>query len=191
MGKASRLKRQRRIPGLPDYPYADAFTADEVQEALARKDRLMVFFRDAMKPDGTILGIDDASLHMLVLHAVLAGIDQHDELALIRPRVLPDSEGRWVDSVEWVPKRFDSEKQRRDDAIEEAKRRKAAMDVADAQMTPRARAEFARMFRPAAEKLFTTGAQQVAHHLGDASQETDEARELREQAQRFRQEGTP
>lgn len=191
MGKASRLRgrRQQRVPGMPDYPYTDAFTQDEIQEVLERKDFLMRFFRDAMKPDGTILGIDDASLQLLVLHAALAGITWDEKLALIRPKVLPDEEGRLVDSVEWIPVRFDTAKARREDAEEEARRRKAAMDVQMAQMTPAAREAFHRMFKPVAEQAFTLGAQHEAQRMDAASDETKEAKALREQAQRLREEG--
>lgn len=193
MGKASRLGRrrqQRGIPGVPDAPYAGAFTEVEWEEALARKDHLMRYFRDAVKvTDGTILGIDDATLQLLVLHAVLAGVTHDDGLALIRPKVLPDPEGRLVDAVEWVPKRFDTTKARQEDAEAEARARKAAMDVQIAQMTPAARREFDRMFRPAAGQAFTVGAQHAARRLEAAAEETEEAKALRAQAERLRGEG--
>lgn len=192
MGKANRVRRQkqRQIPGIASSPYADAFTRAEWDEVLARKDRLMRYFRDAVKvTDGTIIGIDDATLQLLVLHAALAGIDQHDELALIRPKVLPDPEGRLIDAQEWIPKSFDSEQQQREDAKEEARRRKQAMDVQLAQMTPAARREFEVMFAPAARKAFVAGARQAARRLDHADEETEESKELQAQAARLRQEG--
>lgn len=192
MGKASRLKARRqpnRVPGLPDYPYKDAFTFDEIQEVLARKDRMMRYFRDAMKPDGTILGIDDASLQLLVLHACFAGITQDDDLALIRPRVLPDQTGRLEDAVEWIPKSFDTADARREDAEEEARRRKAAMDIQHDQMSPDAKDAFERLFRPAAEQAFAAGAKHAARRFEAGDDETPEATALREQAERLRQEG--
>lgn len=196
MGKASRLKNrrgQRRVtglPGVPDAPYADAFTEAEWEEALARKDDLMRYFRDAVKvTDGTVLGIDDATLQLLVLHFALAGGTQDDRLALIRPKVLPDVEGRFEDSVEWVPKRFDTAKACREDAEEEARRRKAAMDVQLAQMGPDARRAFNKMFRPAAQQAFSAGADYAASRREHAAEETPEAKALREQAAQLRQEG--
>lgn len=192
MGKASRIRRrhERTIPGIAQSPYAGAFTKAEWDEALARKDHLMRYFRDAVKvTDGTILGIDDATLQLLALHAALAGVTQSDELALIRPKVLPDPEGRMVDAVEWVPKSLDTDQARREDAEEEARRRKAAMDVQLAQMTPEARTAFDRLFAPAARKAFTAGATQAARRLEHATEETKEAKALRAQAERLREEG--
>ncbi|MBX9918601.1 MAG: hypothetical protein K2Y33_02035 [Mycolicibacterium frederiksbergense] len=192
MGKASRLKKRRRpsIPGIRDSPYADAFTTAEWQEVEARKDRLMRYFRDAVKvTDGTIIGIDDATLQLLVLHAVLAGVTQDDELALIRPKVLPDEEGRLADSHEWIVKRFDTEEARQADAEEEARRRHAAVEVVKAQMTPEAQDAYRRMFEPAARQAFELGGQQHADYLERATDETDEAREMREQATRLRERG--
>lgn len=194
MGKASRLRGQRRqqsIPGIAQSPYAGAFTSEEWDAALARKDRLMRYFRDAVKvTDGTIIGIDDATLQLLVLHAVLAGVpDQDDNLALIRPKVLPDGDGRLADAVEWIPKAFDTEKARKADAVEEAKLRKRAMDVQLAQMTPEAQAEFRKFFAPAARQALATGARHAARRHAHATEETAEAKELQAQAARLRQEG--
>lgn len=193
MGKASRNKRQnrqKRIPGMPNSPYADAFTQAEWDEVLARKDMLMRYFREAVKvTDGTILGIDEGTLQLLVLHAALAGVTQSDELALIRPKILPDEDGRLVDAVEWVVKRWDTSEQQRADDEEEARRRKRAMDVQLAQMTPGAQDAFNRMFVPAAKQAFVQGAQQAARRLDPAQAETPEAVELRKQADRLRNEG--
>lgn len=194
MGKADRLKRGRRqrIPGMPEFPYADVFTGEEIDAALARKDRLMLLARDAVKPDGTILGIDEATLQLLMLHLALTGLDDtpdREERALIRAKRLPDQTGRYVDSVEWIPKHNDTPEARRADAEEEARRRKAAMDVHMAQMTPEAREAFDRLFKPAARQAFTAGATHAARRLTDADEETEEARGLREQAQRLREEG--
>lgn len=191
MGKASRIRRkQQAIPGIAQSPYAGAFTKAEWDDVLARKDQLMRYFRDAVKvTDGTIIGIDDATLQLLVLHAVLAGVTQDDNLALIRARVLPDPEGRLVDAIEWVPKTFDTAKARREDAKEEALRRKRAMDVQMAQMSTEARAEFARLFAPAARQAFTAGAKQAARRLDHATELTPEAQELQDQATRLHSEG--
>lgn len=193
MGKASRVKQRRKtpqIPGIPNPPYADTFTKAEWDAVLDRSDKLMRYFRDAVKiTDGTVLGIDDGTLQLLVIHAALAGVTQDDKLALIRPKVLPDESGRLVDAVDWVPKRFDTEKARRDDAEEEARRRKAAMDVQLAQMTPGARTAFDQMFAPAAKQAFTAGASAEQRRLDNADEETKEARELRAQAERLRAEG--
>jgi hypothetical protein len=191
MGKAARIKRQQKtIPGIANSPYAGAFTTEEWEAALDRKDQMMRYFRDAVKvTDGTILGIDDATLQLLVLHAVLAGITHDEQLALIRPKVLPDEDGRLVDSVEWVPNSFDTPKARREDAREEARRRKAAMDVQMAQMTPAARREFREMFAPAAAQAFKAGARHAARYQENAAEETDEAKSLQRQAARLRQEG--
>lgn len=192
MGKQARLKRGRkqRIPGIPESPYVDAFTTEEWEEARRRAEHLLRYFRDAVNPiNGTILGIDEATLQLLLLHAALAGITQDDNLALLRPKVLPDETGRLVDAVEWIPKRFDTAKARRDDAEEEARRRKAAMDVQLAQMTPDARDAFQRLFKPVAEQAFTAGAQREQTRRDAATTETTEAVELREQAARLREEG--
>lgn len=193
MGKANRLKNRPRrpsIPGIRDSPYADAFTQAEWQEVQDRKERLMRFFRDAVKvTDGTIIGIDDATLQLLVLHFALAGGTQDDDLALIRPKILPDEQGRLADSHEWIVKRFDTEAARRADAEEEARRRKAAEDVQRAQMTPEAQAAYRQMFEPAARKAFAAGGRAAEDYLRNAGGETDEARELREQATRLREGG--
>lgn len=194
MGKASRNKQRRgrrpSIPGIRDSPYADAFTTAEWEEVEARKDRLMLYFRDAVKvTDGTIIGIDDATLQLLVLHFVLAGGTQDDDLALIRPKVLPDEEGRLADSHEWIVKRFDTEEARLADAEEEARRRRAAVQVVEAQMTPAARDAYRRMFEPAARQAFEAGGRQHAAYLDRATDETDESRELRAQAARLRERG--
>ncbi|MCV7255696.1 hypothetical protein H7J86_26375 [Mycobacterium hackensackense] len=139
--------------------------------------------------DGTIIGIDEATLQFLMLHGVLAGVTQDDELALIRAKVLPDEAGRLADSQEWVIKRFDTEEARLADLEEEARLRKAAFDVQVAQMTPEARAAFERQFEPVARQAFELGAERAAADLDAAAEETDEAKELRAQAQRLRQEG--
>lgn len=193
MGKASRLRGQRQqqsIPGIAQSPYAGAFTSEEWEAALARKDHLMRYFRDAVKvTDGTIIGIDDATLQLLVLHAVLAGVTHDESLALIRPKVLPDGDGRLVDAVEWIPLSFDTEKARKEDAREEAKARKRAMDVQLAQMTPAAQKEFREMFTPAARQALGVGARQAARRQAHATEQTEEAKELQAQAARLRQEG--
>lgn len=189
MGKAARTKKRKRVAGFPDYPYADAFTEAEIEEILRVKDSLLPFFRDAIKPDGTILGIDEGTLQLLLLHGAMAGVRGHEELGLIRGKRLPDETGRFVDSVEWIPARFDSEKARREDAEEEARRRKAAMDVHMAQLSPEAREAFDRLFVPAAREAFTVGPQRMAERLKPADQETQEATDLRRQAERLREEG--
>lgn len=196
MGKAARLKnragrpRRRKVPGIPDSPYADAFTQEEWNSILERKDWLIRFFRDAVKvTDGTVIGIDEATLQLLVLHFALAGGTQDDDLALIRPKILPDENGRLVDATEWIPLRFDSEAARAADAEAEAEARKRAFDVQVAQMGPDARKAFERKFLPAATEAFTVGAQSAARRLEDAEDETDEAKALREQAARLREEG--
>ncbi|MCV7230660.1 phage gene 29 protein family protein [Mycolicibacterium komossense] len=195
MGKASRLKRGKhsqrpRIPGIAESPYIDAFTTEEWEEARARADKLLLYFRDAVNAlNGVIIGIDDATLQLLLLHAALAGVTQDDDLALIRRKVLPDETGRLVDAVEWIPKSFDTPEALLADAEEEARRRKAAMDVQHAQMSPDAKKAFDRMFRPAAERAFSAGTTHAARRFEADSDQTEEAKALRRQAERLRQEG--
>ena len=117
---------------LPNYPYKNAFTAEQVRDALDRKDKLVELLMDPVGPDGTIINIPVDMLHVLAFHLAYAGTDTHtDYRQLIVSRV-----ARYDDSLfevtEWFPKgsQPEQEKPAAADAAERVKQ----------QLTPEVRA---------------------------------------------------
>lgn len=95
---------------LPNYPYKGKFSPEQVEAALARKDRLVEAMTDAVGPDGTWINIPPDMLHILGFHVAFAGGDVFDDLALIESRevVNPGNDNEhgllWEGLREWRPK---------------------------------------------------------------------------------------
>lgn len=127
MGKAKR----NRGKAFPNFPYERKFDAVEQEIIFARQQRLTEAFRDAMGLQGWSLGLPEDHLQLLMFHGALAGVDVNPQYppfdpdtgrgAFIRPRRLPDEQGRYVDSVEWVLTKEDTPKDRATDARREAR----------------------------------------------------------------------
>lgn len=89
---------------LPNYPYKGRFTADQVRDALDRKDRLVELLMDPVGPDGTLINIPVDMMHILAFHLAYAGADTHtDHRQLIESRVRRD-ENAMFELYEWKPK---------------------------------------------------------------------------------------
>lgn len=125
---------------LPDYPYRNKFTNEQVREALDRKDRLVELMMDPVGPNGTLMNLPIDMIHILAFHLAYAGADAHtDERQLIESRVRRD-ETAMFEVYEWRPKGdFEESKPESDPASE------AAVVVANmkAQLTPEVRAALA------------------------------------------------
>jgi hypothetical protein len=123
---------------LPNYPYLNAFSKEQVGEALDRKDRIVELLLDPVGPDGTLINIPVDMLHILAFHLAYAGCDTHtDERQLIESRTVRDPESMW-EMNEWRPRgTFDSEPETDDTAAAEAAALAASMK---SQLTPEVRA---------------------------------------------------
>lgn len=127
------MSRRNKQQGkaFPKFPYDRKFTKAEIEQILARQDRLCAAFRDAVGPNGWGLGLPEDHMQLLMFHGALAGVDVDDEHAYIRPRRLPDESGRLVDAVEWVLKKDDTPRERNRDARREARARAKEIDDLD------------------------------------------------------------
>lgn len=81
-------------------PDADDHTA---RRLIQQTGRLMDAMRFARGPRGEVLMIGDDLLMGLAFHLARAGADQFDELAIIKPRAIPDRPGQIAGLVDWVP----------------------------------------------------------------------------------------
>lgn len=90
MGKRKRDNDDDKLLLLPNYPYLNKFTPEQVEAALQRKDRLVAAMTDPVGPDGTLINIPQDMLHILGFHMAFAGCDQFDDLALIESREAPN-----------------------------------------------------------------------------------------------------
>jgi len=88
---------------LPDHPYKGRFTAEQVREALDRKDRLVALLMDPVGPNGTLINIPVDMLHILAFHLAYAGADTHtDSRRLIESRLSSDQNSMF-EMYEWRP----------------------------------------------------------------------------------------
>jgi hypothetical protein len=88
---------------LPDHPYKGKFTADQVREALDRKDKLVELLMDPVGPNGTLINIPIDMLHILAFHLAYAGADTHtDSRRLIESRLRNDPDAMF-EMYEWRP----------------------------------------------------------------------------------------
>lgn len=121
---------------LPNYPYLNAFSREQVTEALDRKDRIVELLLDPVGPDGTLINIPVDMLHILAFHLAYAGCDTHtDDRRLIESRTVRDPEAMF-EVCEWRPVgTFDDEPVT--DDTDEAAAQAASMNN---QLTPQVRA---------------------------------------------------
>lgn len=108
------------------FPYERKFTADEVADILERAKAFGNLMRDGRGPNGAYLFIPGDVFELWMIHGVLAGADGGTKY--IRPRRLPDANGRLADAVEWVLIKEDTDAKRREDAEREAAAYVAAID---------------------------------------------------------------
>ena len=88
---------------LPDHPYKGRFTAEQVREALDRKDKLVALLMDPVGPNGTLINIPVDMLHILAFHLAYAGADAHtDSRRLIESRLSGDQNSMF-EMYEWRP----------------------------------------------------------------------------------------
>lgn len=89
---------------LPNYPYKNKFSAEQVREALERKDKLVELLLDPVGPDGTLINLPVDMCHILAFHLAYAGADTHtDYRQLIESRARRDDTGMFEIS-EWRPR---------------------------------------------------------------------------------------
>lgn len=106
----SNKRKKDETLALPNYPYLNKFTPEQVRAALDRKDRLVEAMTDAIGPDGTWINIPPDMLHILGFHMAFAGCDQFDDLALIESRVVENAANDneygllWEGLRQWKPK---------------------------------------------------------------------------------------
>lgn len=137
---------------LPNYPYLNKFTPEQVTAALERKDRLVAAMTDAVGPDGTIINIPIDLLHILGFHMAFAGCDQFDDIALIESRVqhneANDNEHglMWEDFRIWKPKgEFKDDPDKPSDADAQMQAQQIASQLRR-ESTPEMRAALAEIF---------------------------------------------
>lgn len=88
---------------LPDYPYKNAFTAEQVREAMDRKDRILALLMDPVGPDGCLMSLPIDMMHILAFHLAYAGADTHtDSRRLIESRMVRD-DSQMFEVYEWRP----------------------------------------------------------------------------------------
>jgi hypothetical protein len=131
------------------FPYRRKWTQQQIDEILERKDRLAEAMTDAVGPAGQQMYVDLSSIHMLALHAALAGADVHDELAYIRAEVInspgaPENFHHWRLRSEYEPAPPDPDETRRKAA--------AAAEQIRRQLSPEVRREVAAMMREEYER---------------------------------------
>ncbi len=101
------LKRQDPNPSallLPNYPYLNKFSPEQVRDALERKDKLVELMMDPVGPDGTLISIPPDLLHILAFHLAYAGADAHtDDRQLITATARTD-ESQMFEIYEWAPR---------------------------------------------------------------------------------------
>lgn len=144
-------KRDEKLV-LPNYPYLNKFTPEQVEAALERKDRLVEAMTDAIGPDGTWINIPQDMLHILGFHLAYAGADVFDDLALIESRVRENEANDnefgllWEGLREWRPKgEFADDPDKPDDADTQMQARQLAAQFRR-QSTPELRAALAEIF---------------------------------------------
>ena len=152
MGKASRNQQRRNVTTssaaprvFPNFPYDKAFTRDELAEILERAKIIGRAMRYGQGPNGAILALPPDLFELWMVHAALAGVTVDEDLAFIRPRVIPDVLG---DAVEWVLKKEDTAAAREADLAREAAARAAEIEALD----PRVRDAVLDMFVKKSER---------------------------------------
>lgn len=94
----------RKATVFPNYPYAKAFTREQIADALDRKDKLVELLMDPVGPDGTLINLPVDMMHILAFHLAYAGADAHtDHRQLIESRTTRD-ESQMFEMYEWRPK---------------------------------------------------------------------------------------
>lgn len=151
MSKRNRNRQRDKV--FPNFPYARKFTAAEQELIMARQQRLVEAFRDAVGIQGWVLGLPEDHLQLLMFHGALAGVDVDPDYppdrAFIRPRRIPDRERQFVDAVEWVLTKEDTPRARHRDARREAR---AHMTQLEQQLDPAVREAMAEMFAAKANR---------------------------------------
>lgn len=96
--------RKNPPPILPNYPYLNKFTREQIADALDRKDKLVELLMDPVGPDGTLINLPVDMLHILAFHLAYAGADAHtDHRQLIESRCTRD-ETQMFEMYEWRPR---------------------------------------------------------------------------------------
>lgn len=125
---------------LPNYPYLNKFTKEQITDALARKDKLVELLLDPVGPDGTLINVPVDMMHILAFHLAYAGADTHtDSRQLIEARVRRD-ETQMFELKEWRPRGEFSDSEPVGPAADEATAIAAQMKQ---QLTPEVRAAVA------------------------------------------------
>lgn len=153
------MSKKKRDKVFPNFPYARKFTQAEQAVIMARQQRLVEAFRDAVGLQGWVLGLPEDHLQLLMFHGALAGVDVDPEYppdrAFIRPRRIPDRDRQFVDAVEWVLTKEDTPRARHRDAHREARAHVNAIEQLDPAV------------RDAIRDLFVSKANQVSDELAD------------------------
>ena len=125
---------------LPNYPYMNRFTPEQLNEAMDRKDRILETLMDPVGPDGTLINLPIDMLHILAFHQAFAGVDVHtDGRQLIESRVTRD-ESQMFELYQWRPRGDFGDQPAEVDTDGEAETIAAQMKQ---QLTPQVRAALA------------------------------------------------
>lgn len=132
MGKANRQRQQRQQPRssvFPGFPYDRQFTRAEIAEILERSKTIGRAMRYGRAPNGAVLALPPDIFELWMIHAALAGVTVDENLAYIRPRVVPDA--MVGDAVDWVLKKDDTPHARQLDIEREAAAHAAQIETLD------------------------------------------------------------
>lgn len=176
MGKKRGKAKDEKL-ALPNYPYLNKFTPEQVEAAMERKDRLVEAMTDAIGPDGQWITIPADMLHILGFHMAFAGCDQFDDIALIESRLHENTANNnefgllWEGVREWRPKgEFKEDPDKPADADTQLEAQHMAAQLRR-QSTPELRAALAEIFAEEAaevsEQRQITGRQRAQNVLAE------------------------
>ncbi len=88
---------------LPDFPYKNRFTVEQLEDMMARREKLVDIMLDPVGPNGTVMSLPVDMLHILAFHMACAGADVHtDGRRLIESRTVRPEDAMFEVS-EWRP----------------------------------------------------------------------------------------
>ena len=90
-------------PVLPGFPYKNRFTAEQLADVAARREKLVDIMMDPVGPNGTVMSLPVDLLHILAFHMACAGADTHtDGRRLIESRTVRPADAMF-EVCEWRP----------------------------------------------------------------------------------------
>jgi hypothetical protein len=83
------------------FPYLKRFSKREIEELLARIDRLRFILTDPVGPSGVTTYLDDGTIANIAFHAALAGCDTHDDERRLIWADVSDDESKMFKVFNW------------------------------------------------------------------------------------------